>query len=199
MIPDTAIHWPHASLKEAWDKGIYKQGATEPWTQQVVADLLIAKNARTVLELGTFLGLTTTWLALALEWLGGGTLIGVEIEKDRAAATEEQLSRLTIPRVHWTIHCDDSIRVLQNDIKTRSIDFAWVDDNHDANHVALELDILCRPTLAEARKMNYGGLVCMHDVSGELGLDGVCINQHGYVLDFPKLGPAGGLGLIQVL
>lgn len=177
--------------------GAYATGGTECWTQQVVADLLVAKRPQTVLELGCYMGLTTAWLALALESIGGGTLIGVELEEDRARATEERLADLQIPHVHWEIKQQDSIAALQS-LSPDSIDFAWVDDGHEASHVAQELEWLCRPTMRAERRMRANGLICMHDVKGDFGLEGVCVSYHGMTLDFPRLGLAGGLGLIEV-
>lgn len=191
------IRWPHSSVKDAWKRGIYEQGATEPWIQQLVADFIIASQARTVLELGCFLGLTTTWIACALEASGGGTLVGVELEPERAEATRAQLGLLDLNTVKYVIHQADAVSVL-NMLDAHSIDLAWVDDDHTPAHVAQELDILCAPTRPESRKMASGGIVLMHDVFGPLGLDGVCSVYHGLPINLPKLGPAGGLGIIQV-
>ena len=198
MTADQGIRWPHQSLRQAWTStDIYQLGATEPWVQQVVADLLVAKESRIVLELGCYMGLTTAWLALALESIGGGTLIGVEIEEERARATEERLADLPIPHVHWTIQQQDSLTALRQ-LSPGTIDFAWIDDDHTPKHVAQELEWLCRPTMRLERRMKAGGLICLHDVKGPLGLEGVCVGYHGYTLDFPKIGVAGGLGLIAI-
>jgi len=192
-----AINWPHPTVQAAWEANIYEQGCSEPGIQQAVSSLLVASHAKTVLELGTFLGLTTTWLAVTLELMGGGTLIGVEMDYQRAEATRLQLDQLSLPRVKLDIWQADSISALK-ELKPHSIDFCWVDDDHGAKHVAEELQLLCNPTLPSERRMANGGLVLMHDVSGPLGLDGVCSAFHGLPLDFPRLGPAGGLGIIQI-
>ena len=185
-----AINWPHESVREAWDAGIYTSGVTEPWCQQAVAALLVATGQRTVLELGSYLGYTTAWLACTLERMGGGSIVGVEHEPERANHAYDVLLDLDLlDDVQWTIARRDALDFLRADHATYG--FAWVDDDHTAAHVNEELSLL-KPRMAP------GGLICMHDVSGPLGLDEVCRAHGGYVLHFPRLGPAGGLGLIQV-
>lgn len=187
---ERAVQWPHDSLRATWDAGhLYPTGVTEPWTQQVVAALLVASGQRNVLELGSYLGLTTVWLALALERLGGGTLTTVELDPARFEHTKQRLYDLRLQKAEVHFVNRDSLVALA-DLPDASVGFAWVDDDHQAAHVAEELRLL-RP------KMVPGGLITMHDVSGPLGLDTVCRAHGGYVLHFPRLGVAGGLGVIQ--
>ena len=47
-------------------------------------------------------------------------------------------------------------------------------------------------------KMKAGGLICGHDVFGVCDLQEVFKQFGGYSLALPMLGPAGGLGLLQV-
>jgi hypothetical protein len=74
---------------------------------------------------------------------------------------------------------------------TDRFDLAWVDDCHEKPHVTKELTLLYP-------KMNPGGLILLHDVFGVCDLKTVVNQFGGYSIDLPRLGPAGGLGLIQV-
>ncbi len=195
----SGINWPDDSTKNDWYSGIYMEGATEPWTQQIVASLLIAQQRRgvRVLELGSFKGHTTVWLAKALESMGGGQLDTVELEIARSEITYDRLDQLAPVAVYWQAIFLDSIEFLRG-AEPNSYDFVWVDDSHEVAHVANELELLLQPTNAALRIVAPGGLVLMHDVVGPHGLGGVCKRFGGMILDFPKLGTDGGLGIIPV-
>ena len=192
------INWPDDSTKADWESGVYMEGATEPWTQQVVASLLVARQKRglRVLELGSFKGHTTVWLAKALESMGGGTLDTVELDPARSQVTYARLDQLAPVDVFWDTVCQDSLAFLHI-TAPGSYDFIWVDDSHEVAHVANELEMLLRPTQPELSIVASGGLVLMHDVVGPHGLGAVCKRFGGIILDFPKLGTDGGLGIIQ--
>lgn len=189
------IDWPDASTEADWDSGVYMEGAAEPWTQQVIASLLIAMRKRRVLELGSFKGHTTAFLAKALEAIGGGSLTAVEHDVDRSFATETRLASLNLHSVQFIAHCGDSIEFLSA-AEPNSYDFVWVDDSHEVAHVANELELLLQPTRPDVRIVSPGGIVLMHDVVGLHGLGAVCRRFGGLVLDFPKLGTDGGLGIV---
>lgn len=147
----------------------------------------------TVLEIGTYQGFASTWLCLMLQYMGGGTFHGVEIDHERAQQTRNRLSALDISKVQWTVYEQDSHAYLQR-CAPKTYGFAWVDGSHDALHVSGELQ-----ALIHGRIMQPGGLICMHDVEGIFNLGAVCRAFGGYVLDFPHLHTAaGGLGIIRV-
>lgn len=191
------FNWPYSLLREEYERGTYRSGVTEPWIAQTVAALLTASGAQAVLELGSYLGHTTSWLADALERGGGGRLLAVEIDPKRATATRTKLTMLRrdgrgLEHVQWEVIEQDSIHVLKH-LPHKSIEFCWLDDDHHVPHVHEELLRLTSDIMAP------GGIICMHDVTpNTIGLDAVCKEFGGYVLDFPHLGPAGGLGIIQV-
>src|SRR5438445_10072852 len=93
--------WPVASLREAWEQGNYLTGCTEPWNVEILAALLKASNAKTVLECGGYLGTTSAWLAMTLQSMGGGTFHIAELEAERALACDKRLSELPIEKVTW--------------------------------------------------------------------------------------------------
>ncbi len=183
-------NFPVPSLKEEWDLGNYLSGSTEPWNVEILASLLKASCAETVLECGGYLGCTSAWLAMTLQQMGRGTLHIAELEAERAAACDKRLSELPIPAVHWKVWQDDVFNVIAS-LPDESIDFAWVDDNHEKAHVDRELTAL-------EPKMRRQGLICGHDVWGSCDLQEIFVKHGGYALDFPKVGLAGGIGVIQI-
>lgn len=182
--------FPVRSLREDWEQGNYLSGSTEPWNVEVLAALLKASCARTVLECGGYLGNTSAWLAMTLQSMGGGVLHVAELEAERAAACDKRLSELPIGNVEWRIWHDDVFNVIAAQ-PDESIEFAWVDDCHEKPHVDRELTALIP-------KMRSKGLICGHDVVGSCDLQEIFVKHGGYALDLPKLGLAGGIGMIQV-
>ena len=180
-----AVTVPHPSLAH-----IYESGNAEPWTTQAVASLLIASNQRRVVETGAFKGQTSAWLAMALERVGGGHLTTVDIDADRCQFARERLDGLGLTRTKVeVVHAD----VLQW-IPTQpdgSIGFIWIDDNHEKHHVDLETRLVFP-------KMKRGGIMTYHDVLGSTDLQTVVRKYGGIALSFPRLGQAGGLGIISI-
>lgn len=195
--PELALHprslagvrYPHPSLEDT-----YQPGTTEPWIAQLVCSLLVASGGRTALETGGFQGITSAWLALTLERMGGGRLIVAEIESDRAAAIENRLHSLPALSGGCDVTCEvfamDVMDVIRNQ-PNGSLDFVWLDDDHTKSHVVAEVEALWP-------KMRHNGLLVFHDVYGVTDLQAVVKRFGGYSLDLPRLGPAGGIGILQV-
>jgi hypothetical protein len=166
----------------------HQPGDTEPWISRLVGDFVVATGARTVLETGGFRGSTSVYLLDALTRLGaGGDLTVCEIDLKRAVEIEGRLRSIqsVIPYAVLGIDVLDFLRTT-----TDRFDLAWVDDDHTKGHVTRELMLLMP-------KMNKGGLILLHDVYGSCDLKTVVQQFGGYSLNLPRLGPAGGLGLIQ--
>lgn len=168
----------------------HEDGCTEPWVAQLVSALLVASGAKTVLETGGFRGTTSAWLALALASMGGGDLIVCEIDKERAGAISLRLRDLPIRDVYGDVRCADVLEVIAS-LENEALDFVWLDDDHSWPHVQAEI-------LALWPKMKSGGLIVLHDVFGSTDLKKIVKQYHGYSIDLPRLGPAGGIGIIQV-
>lgn len=183
-------NFPLPSLKEEWDLGNYLSGSTEPWNVEILSSLLKATNANVVLECGGYLGCTSAWLAMTLQQMGGGTFHIAELETERAAACDKRLSELPIKDVNWKVWHDDVFNVIAS-MPDESLDFVWVDDSHEAEHVDQELTLL-KP------KMRNRGIIAGHDVFGTCDLWRVFAKHGGFSLDIPRLGLAGGIGLIQI-
>lgn len=182
--------FPIESLVEEWNQGNYLTGCSEPWVVEILAALLKASNAKTVLECGGYLGTTSAWLALTLQQMGGGIMHVVEHEAERAAACDKRLSELPIDQVTWRVWHDDVFNVIAQ-LPDDSVDFCWIDDDHSKEHVDREITALLP-------KMTQKGLVTGHDVIGSCDLQEIFVKHGGYALDFPKLGLAGGIGVLQV-
>jgi predicted O-methyltransferase YrrM len=162
-------------------------GTAEPWVSRLVHGFVVAAGARTVLETGSFQGGTSAWIIDALERLGGGRFIFCEIEADRYYSTKEHLYGGPASVAVEGHHAD----VLHYLATTEDrFDVCWLDDCHEKPHVTRELTLLYP-------KMNKGGLILLHDVFGVCDLKTVVAQFGGYSIDLPRLGPAGGLGLIQ--
>ena len=184
----TAASYPDSSLCDA-----YVPGSTEPWISELVCALLKASGRTRVLELGGFMGVTSAWLALTLEHMGGGSLTVAEWDPEapeRADWTQARLDALTVPKVEWKVVRSDALTVIRS-FADESLDFVFCDDDHQKAHVTEEIQTLLP-------KMTQGGLIVGHDVYGSCDLQEVFTKFGGYSLDLPRLGTAGGLGMIQI-
>lgn len=181
--------------RAAWGGALldHSPGSTEAYVSALVASLIVALGARTVLETGAFEGATSEFILGALEALGGGTFVMCEIDAARADALRQRFSSPLAP-VEPVIWSGDVLAYLRT--TTTMFDVMWLDDDHNERHVRQEIE-------AMLPRLNPGGLLLLHDVVGQIPG-----NQHplgflvqefgGSVLDLPRMGPAGGLGLIQV-
>jgi predicted O-methyltransferase YrrM len=178
------VEYPHYSLR-----GSYRPGCTEPWIAQLICSLLAAHGGRVVLECGGYLGTTSVWLASTLDRMGGGTLYVAELDEQRGHAIDDRLSALKLSVAQHIVYRGDALRCIAG-FQDACIDFCFLDDDHTKPHVRRELTALWP-------KMRKGGLILLHDVHGSTDLQSVVSEFGGYSLDLPRLGPAGGLGVIQ--
>ncbi len=179
-----AVSFPHPSLVD-----IYESGNAEPWTSQLVASLLIASNQRNVIETGVFTGQTSGWLAMALERLGGGTLTLVDIDPARVEMATARVMRLGLTCVEVKPVVSDILQFIPT-LPDESVGFVWIDDCHEKPHVEVETRLLWD-------KMKHGGIMTFHDVVGSCDLQTIVKKYGGVSLDLPRLGAAGGVGIVQ--
>ena len=183
-----SVFYPHECLRRT-----YEPGCTEPWVVELIAALLKANGLTTVLECGGYKGTTSAWLALTLEAMGGGVLTVAEWDAEapeRADETQARLESLAVPHVEWRVIRDDACRVIAS-LASESTGFAFLDDDHSKAHVQEEIELLLP-------KMQPGGIITGHDVWGSCDLQEVFAKFGGYSLNLPRLGLAGGLGILQV-
>lgn len=182
-----SVNWPHESLRDT-----HQDGVTEAYIAEAVCAVLKAKGGHpVVLETGGFLGITSAWLALTLAKMGGGDLTVCEIDPERSTKILTRLGGLDLPETVQSRVANDDVLQYVATLPDRSLDFVWLDDDHQKHHVATEVKNLWP-------KMKPWGIIAMHDVWGVCDLQTVCKSFGGVPLNFPRLGPAGGLGLIQV-
>lgn len=181
----TLTHLPHVD------------GATEPYITDAVCALIAANDSRRVLETGGFLGHTSIRLAETLASMDTSApreLIVAEIDPDRALQVDQILHGCLLendsPVFQWRVLAQDVMQVIAQQ-SDESLCAAFVDDEHTIEHVTAEVEALLP-------KMRAGGLLLFHDVFGVCDLQQVVKRYGGYSLDFPRWGPAGGLGILQV-
>lgn len=169
------------------------EGQTEPWIVDILVALLkgLQREAPNVVELGGFQGHTSLRLGQAMT---SGTLTIAEYDPEAPGRAQHVSDRLFAanlpPEVTWRVLQSDALAVIAQ-CADESLDFVFVDDDHTTPHVQAEIDALIP-------KMRVGGLICFHDVYGSCDLHHVVERAGGYCLDLPRLGPAGGLGVLQV-
>ena len=166
----------------------FRSGSTEPWSASVVCALAWSIGARSVLELGAFEGLTTLALAKALP---NARIYAVEHDEARATITRNRCAN----EHGWNVEViqRDAISFLRECVASeRRADFAFVDDDHTYAHVAEEIDLL------RTYVIRKGGMIVMHDVIGDFGLDQLVRHHGGRIIELPLLHAAGGLGVIRV-
>jgi predicted O-methyltransferase YrrM len=122
--------------------------------------------------------------------MGGGDLTVAEIDLGRAAQINSRLDALDLPNTTWAVLATDVMQVIAS-LPDKWIDMVWLDDDHEEFHVRSEITALWP-------KVKPGGLIVGHDVFGSVNLQKVFKHFGGLALDLPRLGPAGGIGIIQI-
>ena len=161
----------------------HEAGCTEPWVTNLVVALMCSIKAERILETGAFKGYTTK--ALAGRMAPSATLDYCEIDPERLNVLLEGVSGIPGVFGHGDV-LDLLVRRPDN-----FYDFVFLDDDHSEAHVRNELAMVYR-------KVRPGGLIVLHDVTGACAYIGGMVRGYGGIaLDLPRLGPAGGLGIIQ--
>lgn len=162
----------------------YVSGSAEPWSVSTIIGLMFVARPKRVLELGTFMGLTTKALAGALT--PEQTLTTVELDTARFVNAKRHVGE----RANVTHLQADALAFLRQ-CAPGDFDFAFVDDDHTYAHVAAEIVEL-------KRILPKDSLIVMHDVVGDFGLGDLVRVHGGVIIDLPILHNDGALGVIRV-
>lgn len=169
----TTVTW-HSDLSP------YVAGSSEPWAVSVLQALVRLRRPQRILELGTFQGLTTRAL--------------VDVAPDALITTVDLEDRVVGGFPNNVAFSEQEalefLRMWRN--SGPPFDFVFVDDDHDATHVAQELDLLLGGVVAP------GGLIVGHDVEGSFDLAPLFVERGGWIIQLPHLHAAGSLGVIEV-
>ena len=168
----------------------YRTGSTEPWTVDILCAIIRAQQPKILIETGTFEGKTTRRIFEVLEsFEHGSSLFTIENDPERHAAVskpEDWMTKHAMVAVHFG--CGDALEFLASRPDDFA-DFIFLDDDHDASHVAKEL--------REAKRiLRPNGIIAVHDVIGPFNLKPVVEALGGVALDLQRLHAAGGLGLV---
>lgn len=154
----------------------------------IVCAIAVALQPSMVIETGTFEGRTTGALFHALSRHGlPTTLVTVESDPRRSVAAREA-GKDWAGSVNLRWYQMDAVDALMG-FDAGSVDMVFLDDDHTATHVELEL-------METMRILRPGGVCLVHDVCGPFGLDRLVRRFGGVCLDLPRLHVAGGLGVI---
>lgn len=172
------------------DAAEWRAGSSEPWIAGLVAQLVIANDCTRVVEIGGFKGYTSRYIAEALCCLPHPTSLTVcEIDPERARDVDAALEEFRGAEFTASVAVADS-HVWIPTLPGASVDLVWLDGNHEKPHVAREIALLWP-------KLTPGGIIVGHDAFGVCDLQEVFTRMRGYALDLPRLGPAGGIGILQ--
>lgn len=159
----------------------YRSGSTEPPTVDVICCMMRALEVYTVVETGTFEGLTTRVMARTNPQ---ATIYSIEGDEQRYLKARETLADL----VNVELSYGDALEKLAG-FMDESVDFVFLDDDHTAGHVAEEI--------VEAKRiLKRGGVCVIHDVFGPFNLAPIVKLAGGICLPFVQMHIAGGLGII---
>lgn len=141
---------------------------------------LLIRNIRpkVIVETGTFLGVSTIWLASALRAIGGGSLHTYDLFRAFDEWTEEEKAAYTPMRPHVERHLsaagladlvilhegDTRVTIAESRDELRAaggVQFAFLDGDHSAEGVLADLRAL-EPVL------QVGGFVLLHDTFPEV-------------------------------
>ena len=179
------------ALLDTTDDGSWRAGCAEPWVRNIVGALVQGCNAQHAVEIGSFQGYTTREILYALAGLPGERTLSIcEIDEARATDVCQKFAECRFDNVELRCAVANSHDWIPT-LPDASVDFVWLDGNHERHHVMREIALLLP-------KMRPGGLIVGHDVFGVCNLQEVFAFYGGYSLDLPRLGPAGGIGILQV-
>jgi predicted O-methyltransferase YrrM len=178
LTEDLASEWTAVQERVAPLQVGHRVAAVNPGDRRAIYELVRQVRPATVLEVGTWVGGSTTMLALALERNGGGRITTVDIQDVNrpdgpwkqvglARSPREGLGLLGLDSV--TFHHSPSLAFLRG--TPERYDFIFLDGGHEA-------DVVYQEVPAALKLLNPGGVILLHDYyPGEQPLwsDGVVV------------------------
>jgi predicted O-methyltransferase YrrM len=186
--------WPHPLLEARWTDAKYGgEGIAQPWVQLLLYGLVRALGARAVIEFGAFRGVTTGWLALAVEANGGGIVYAVEPNVKDAVRTTDFCAALPLPATLVHVATDSTLAfIAANPDCVRTAGLLFLDDDKAA----------IAEKVAALRATGARGLLAVHDVDGGYANDPPLRKAWaalgGLTLPVVKVHEHGHLGLLQL-
>lgn len=194
--PNVGTFGPDPIIAHHLLEGGTYNGNTELPVCMVLYSLALANDARTVVETGINNAAgATLWLATAA-FANFGTYFGVDTRQE-CCEKASSIIREILPDANFTVDCGDALTILPKHFHPDTIDFLFVDDNHDHDHVAQEIEMFMP-------LVRSGGLLCFHDILGVHEHDiWDVIKPYGAIRLVDTLHrpdhPFGGLGIIKKL
>ena len=176
------LWWPHASLRDAWETRDDNDPnvSTQPWVSALLYQLVRALDYRRVVELGCYRGVTSAWLACAVEANGGGTVTLVDIQAGVLKKTERRLAALALAKTQASYVEASSAAFLETQLPANT-QFIFIDD--DKLTVPAELERI--------KAVAPRALVAIHDAETIGAIPGALM------LATPPLYGSGHLALVQ--
>jgi predicted O-methyltransferase YrrM len=178
------VWWPHPSLKTYWDSGLHHtEGATQPWVQALLYQLCRALDVRRAVELGCYRGVTSAWLALAIEANGGGRLDLVDTNQTFLTVAMARVGDVNTGTLVATAgHAETSFAFLREHFQPDT-QFIFMDD--DKADIKQKVHVI--------RDCGCQALIAVHDVEhNQPQLEGL----NAVTLKTPVLHGTGWLALI---
>jgi predicted O-methyltransferase YrrM len=178
LADDLGAEWAAVEARVAPLQLEDRIAAVNPGDRRAIYELVRQLRPATVLEVGTWIGGSTTMLALALEKNGGGRITTVDIEDvNRPGGPWKQAGLACSPRAGLallglgpvTFEHSSSLAFLGG--TPERYDFVFLDGAHEA-------DVVYQEIAAASKLLNPGGVIALHDYfPGErpLWADGVVI------------------------
>lgn len=176
--------WPHPNLRTYIEDGGHEgEGATQPWIQNFLYHLARMLDARHIVELGTWRGATSAWLACALADNGGGTLTLVDNNADN----------LTVSA--WRANALGHASVTVVPVQLPSFEFLASLDP-DVTLIFLDDDKLAVPEkIAAIRARLSKGVIVIHDA--EMVQEPIW-NARGAIMRVPSAWAGGDVAVVPI-
>jgi len=152
--------WPEFSSLAKYDylkgRSFPPEWVAEPEVSEFLGRLVFSLRAKTVVEVGCYIGVTSSYMSKALKAVGGKTkLYCIDIERNFLDITGDNLSSLGLVDGFYAI-TGKSLDKDVLDVISADIDLVYIDSSHDYEDT-------CREIEAYSEKLSKGGCLVLHD------------------------------------